>query len=135
MMLECPDRIPAVAASGVLACFTSEELRSLGERLPTAAEKEGGAIPDIFSLVNGLGEGPVRARLLDLLMGESPYPEELIDRLVADTIRKIRERSNRGRGKILTRQIKEAERVNDQGLYDRLVAEKNRLLREEQGLA
>ena len=135
MMLECPERIPAVAASGVLTCFTTEELRSLGERLLTAAGKEGGAIPDGFSLVNGLEEGPVRAKLLDLLMGESPYPEELIDRLMADTIRKIRERSNRERGKILTRQIKEAERVKDQGLYDRLVAEKNRLLREEQGLA
>ena len=135
MMLECPERIPSVATSGVLACFTTEELRSLGERLLTAAEKEGGAIPDVFSLVNGLEEGPVRARLLDLLMGESPYPEELIDRLMADTIRKIRERSNRERGKILTRKIKEAERVKDQGLYDRLVAEKNRLLREEKGLS
>ena len=134
MMLECPDRIPAVAASGVLACFTSEELRSLGESLLTAAEKQGGAIPDIFFLVNGLEEGPVRARLLDLLMGESPYPEELIDRLMTDTIRKIRERSNRGKGKILTRKIKEAERVKDQGL-DRLVAEKNRLLREEKELS
>ncbi|MCX5820585.1 MAG: DNA primase [Deltaproteobacteria bacterium] len=133
MMLECPDRIPE-AASGVLACFTTEELKLLGERLLTAAEKQGGAIPDIFSLVNGLEEGPVRARLLDLLMGESPYPEELIDRLMADTIRKIRELSNRERGKILTRQIKEAERVKDQGL-DRLVAEKNRILREEKGLS
>ncbi len=100
-----------------------------------ASEKEGGAIPDIFSLVNGLEEGPVRARLLDLLMGESPYPGELIDRLMADTIRKIRERSNKERRKILTRQIKEAERVKDQGLYDSLVAEKNRLLREEKGLS
>jgi DNA primase len=135
MMLECPERIPAVATSGVLACFTTGELKSLGERLLTAVEKEGGAIPDVFSLVNGLEEGPVRAKLLDLLMGESPYPEELIDRLTADTIRKIRERSNRERGKILTRQIREAERVKDQGLYDRLVAEKNRLLREEQRLA
>jgi DNA primase len=133
MMLECPDRIPA-AAFGVLACFTTEELKLLGERLLTAAEKQDGAIPDIFSLVNGLEEGPVRARLLDLLMGESPYPEELIDRLMTDTIRKIRERSNRGKGKTLTRKIKEAERVKDQGL-DRLVAEKNRLLREEKGLS
>ena len=133
MMLECPDRIPA-AAFGVLACFTTEELKLLGERLLTAAEKQDGAIPDIFSLVNGLEEGPVRARLLDLLMGESPYPEELIDRLMTDTIGKIRERSNRGKGKTLTRKIKEAERVKDQGL-DRLVAEKNRLLREEKGLS
>ena len=133
MMLECPDRIPA-AVSGALACFTTEELKMLGERLLTAAEKQDGAIPDLFSLVNGLEEGPVRARLLDLLMGESPYPKELIDRLMADTIKKIRERSDRGKGKILTRKIKEAERVKDQGL-DRLVAEKNRLLREEKGLS
>ena len=39
-----------------------------------------------------------------------------------------------GKGKILTRKIKEAERVKDQGL-DRLVAEKNRLLREEKELS
>ena len=134
MMLECPERIPAVAASGVLACFTTEELRSLGERLLTASEKEGGAIPDAVSLLNGLEEGPVRAKLLDLLMSKSPYQEELIDRQMADTIRKIRERFNKERGKILTRQIKEAERVKDQGL-DRLVAEKNRILREKKGLS
>jgi DNA primase len=134
MMLECPDRIPAVAASVALACFTTEGLRSLGERLLTTVEKEGGAIPDVFSLVNGLEEGPVRARLLDLLMGESPYSGELIDRLMADGIKKIRERAGRERGKILTRRIKEAERVKDQGL-DRLVEEKNRTLREEKRLA
>lgn len=141
MMLECPDRIPA-AAYEVLACFTTEELKVLGERLLTTAEKQGGAIPDLFSLVNGLEEGPVRARLLDLLMRESPYPEELIDRLMVDTIRKIRGRSNGERGRILTRQIREAERVKDQGLYDRLVEEKNRLvveknrfLRDEKGLS
>jgi DNA primase len=134
MMLECPERIPAVANSGVLACFITEELRMVGERLLAVAGKGGGGM-DTFSLVDGIEEGPVKNRLLDLLMGESPYPEELIDRLMADTIQKIRERSNRERGKILTRQIKEAERVKDQGLYDRLVMEKNRLLREEKGLS
>jgi DNA primase len=131
MMLECPKRIPE-AASGALACFKTGELKSLGERLLAASEKGGGAIPDLFSLVNGLDESPVRARLLDLLMRESPYPDELIDRLMAATIRKICERSNKERRKILTRQIKDAERVKDEGL-ESLVMEKNRLLREEKG--
>jgi len=131
MMLECPKRIPA-AASGALACFKTGELRSLGEMLLAVSEKEGGAIPDLFSLVNGLDEGPVRARLLDLLMRESPYPDELIDRLMAATIRKICERSNKEKRKVLTRQIKDAERVKDEGL-ESLVMEKNRLLREEKG--
>ena len=132
MMLECPDRASAVAASGVLMCFTSKELRSLGERLLTA-EKPGGATSDIFALVNGLEAGPVRARLLDLLMGENPYREELIDRVMADMVRRIRERSSRERSRILTRQIKEAERVKDQESYDRLVAERNRILLQERG--
>jgi DNA primase len=134
MMLECPDRIPAAEAAEALARFRSEELRPLGEKLLAAAEKQGGAMPDTFSFVNGLKEGPARTRLLDLLMGESPYPAELIDRLMADTIRKIRGRSNRERDKILTRRIKEAERVKDQGLHDRLITEKNRLLQEEKAL-
>lgn len=134
MMMECPNRIPAVA-SAVLECFTSEELRSLGERLLTAAEKQGEAISDLFSIVNDLEEGPVKAKLLNLLMGENPYPAELIDRLMADTIRKIRERSNKERDIILTRRIREAERVKDQELYNRLVEEKNRILLKDKGLA
>jgi hypothetical protein len=135
MMLECPDRIPAVAVSGVLACFTSEEMRSLGERLLTAAEKEGGAIPDIFSLVNGLEAGPVRARLLDLLMGESPYQVEWMDRLVADTIRKIRRKWYKERHRILKGKIVKAEEAGDRALCDGLLREKEGLFQEEKRLA
>jgi DNA primase len=135
MMLECPDRIPAVAASGVLPCFTSEELRSLGERLLGDAEKQDGTIPDLFSLVNGLEEGPVRARLLDLLMGESPYPEELIDRLVADTLRKIRRKWYKERHRILKGKIVKAEEAGDRELCDSLLREKEGLFQEEKRLA
>ena len=133
MMLEWPNRIP-VAVSGALACFAAGELKSLGVALLAAAEKQGGSIPDLFALVNTLEESPARARILDLLMGENPYPEELIDRLMADTIRKILHRSDRQRNKVLTRRISEAERVKDEGL-EGLIAEKNRLLREEKGLS
>jgi DNA primase len=133
MMLEFPDRIPAVATSGVLACFTSKELRSLGERLLKVAEKQGGTTPDLFSLVTGLEEGPVRARLLDLLMlmGESPYPEELIDRLIADTLRKIRRKWYKERHRILKGKIAKAEEAGDRGLCDSFLREKEGLFQEE----
>ncbi|MCE5263004.1 MAG: DNA primase [Deltaproteobacteria bacterium] len=134
MMLECPDRTSAVAASGVLECFSSKELRSLGERL-LAAEGQGEAMTDIFAMVNGLEAGPARAKLLDLMMGENPYRAELVDRVMADMVRRVRERYSRERSRTLTRQIKEAERVKDQELYDRLVAEKNRILLQERGPA
>lgn len=133
MMLEWPNRIPETA-SGAMACFAAGELKRLGEALLEAAEKFGGTIPDLFALVNTLEESPVRARILDLLMGENPYPEALIDRLMADTIRKIVQRSDRQRNKILTRRIGEAERGKDQGL-ESLVAEKNRILQQGKGLS
>jgi DNA primase len=131
MMLECPDRIPEVAASGVLACFTTEQLRSLGERLLAAAGKEGGTMPDIFALVNGLEEGPVRSRLLDLLMGESPYQVEWMDRLVADTLLKIRRKWYKERHRILKGKIVKAEEAGDRELCDSLLREKERLFQEE----
>ena len=61
-------------------------------------EGQGKAMGDITSLVGALTDGPLRERLLALLVQESPYPEEMIDRLLADTIRKIRERSNQEKG-------------------------------------
>ena len=134
MMLEYPARISTVAESGILAFFRTEELKSLGEEL-LAMDLEGRVMQDASSLVGTLAEGPLRQKLLALLVQESPYPEELIDRLLADTIRKIQVRSNKERGKILTRKIKEAEKSEDTGLYDSLVAEKNRLLQEEKGFS
>jgi hypothetical protein len=115
----------------VLACFTTEQLRSLGERLLAAAGKEGGTMPDIFALVNGLEEGPVRSRLLDLLMGESPYQVEWMDRLVADTLLKIRRKWYKERHRILKGKIVKAEEAGDRELCDSLLREKERLFQEE----
>jgi DNA primase len=134
MMLEYPAKVSVVADSGVLDCFRTGELKSLGEEL-LAASGDGKAIRDVSVLVGGLTEGPLREELLALLVRESPYQEELIDRLMADAVGQIRERSNKERGKLLTRRIKEAEKTKDQGLCDRLVAEKNRPLQEGKGRA
>lgn len=133
MMLEYPEGVSVVRDSAVLASFRTEQLKSLGEKLLVAARQQG-ETGDVASLVSSLAEGPFREKLMALLVQESPYPAELIGRMLADTIRKIRERSSKERGKILTRKIKEAERAKDQELYDRLVAEKNRLLQQEKGL-
>jgi DNA primase len=133
MMLEYPARISTVAESGIFAFFKTEELKSLGEEL-LAMDREGRVMQDSSSLVGTLTEGPLREKLLALLVQESPYPEELIDRLMADAARQIRERSNKEKGKILTRKIREAEKSEDRGL-DSLVAEKNRRLQEEKRLS
>ncbi len=134
MMLEHPGRAAAVGEFGVLDCFRTEELKMLGEAL-LAMDRHGKSMGDVTSLIDALTAGPLREKLLALLVQESPYPEALIDRLLADAIRKIRERSNRERGRILTRRIAEAEKAKNMELRDRLMLEKERIRQEEKGVA
>jgi DNA primase len=123
MMLEYPAKSSTVRESAILDCFRTEKLKSLGEEL-LAIDREGRTMQDASSLVGTLTEGPLRDKLLALLVQESPFTEELIDRLIADTIKKIRQRSNKERGKTLTSKIKEAERAGNGELVDRLTLDK-----------
>jgi len=133
MMLEYPTLTPRVAESGVLNCFLTEELKSLGERILADAGKE--EMPDASSLVSGLAEGPVRVKILALLMRESPYHEEWMDRLLVDTTRQIRRKWCKERHRILRRQIGKAEEDGNGELCARLLREKERLMQEEKMLA
>jgi DNA primase len=123
MMLEFPAKNSTVRESAILADFRTESLKLLGEEL-LAMDREGRTMRDASSLVGTLTEGPLRDKLLALLVQESPYSEELSDRLIADTIKKIRERSNKEKNKSLTRKIKEAERAGNSELVDRLALDK-----------
>jgi len=134
MMLEYPAKVSTVRESAILASFRTEELMSLGEEL-LAMDREGRTMQDASSLVGTLTEGPLRGKLLALMMQESPYPEELIDRLLADTIKKIRQRLNKERGKILERKIKEAERAGNGELVDRLTLDVEMLTKEKVSLS
>ena len=133
MILECPALIPAVADSGVLSWFTTEELKSFGEAL-LATGQRGGAAGDVSSRVSLLAEGPVREKLLELLVRESPYQEELMDRLINDTIRQIRHKWYKERHRILRQRIVKAEEAGNREMCDSLLQEKGRLLREEKML-
>ena len=128
MMLEYPEKRSVVRASAILADFRTEGLKQLGEEL-LAFDREGGTVRDASSLVGTLTDGPLRDKLLALLVQESPYTEEMIDRLMADTIRKIRERANKEKSRSLTRRIREAERTGNRELIDRLILEAEGLRR------
>jgi DNA primase len=134
MMLEYPARLSGVRESGVLGYFRIEELKLLGEAL-LAMDGQGKSMGDIPALIGAVTDVPIREKLLSLLVQESPYPEELIDRLMADTIRKIRERSNKEMDRILTRKIAEAEKAKDMALRDSLILEKQKLRQTDKRLA
>ena len=134
MILEYPEKVSTVRESAILACFRTEALKALGEEL-LVLDQEGRTVQDVSSLVVTLTEGPLREKLLALLVQESPYQDEQIDRILADTIRKIRVRSNREKAGILKRKIKEAEKARDPELVDRLTLDMKRLMDEKVSLS
>jgi len=132
MMLEHPARLSAVRESGVIDGFRTAGLKALGESL---LARESRPVGDLASLVEERTAGPLRDRLLKDLVEESPYPESQIDQLMADAIRKIRDRSNRERSEILRRRMKEAEKANDLELLSSLTLEWQKLRLNKEGAA
>jgi len=127
MMMEYPEKISVVAEEGVLEYFGSEVLRRLGQVI---AEDRG----DANSLVNDLEDGPVRERLMQLMM-ERPFPDrEIADRVFADNIRQVRSRWYKSRHALLKKELLRAQHAGDRALSDSLLRDRDRLLKEERGL-
>ncbi len=128
MMMEYPEKIPVVKSEGILDFFDSEELKSLGNRI---IEERG----DAASMVTGFENGPVKQKLLKLMM-ERPFSDKLIiDRVFDDNIGQVRKKWYRGKGALLKRELIMAQNKGDRALSDRLLRDRDRLLKEERGLA
>ena len=127
MMTEYPEKIPEVTREGILDCFTSETLKRLGQ---TITEETG----DMTSLIGALENGSVKERLLQLMM-ERPFSErEIADRVFDDNIKQVRNKWQKGRRALLTRELIRAREMDDRELSDSLLQERNNLLKEERGL-
>jgi DNA primase len=126
LMLENPAKMPVLREAAIWDGFRIGALKSFAEAL-LKREQKGSSVRDASYLVETLTEGPVRERLLAELVKESPYAESQIDRLLDDTVRKLRERSNKEKGRTLTQKIREAEREKNWELAERLKLEWERL--------
>ncbi len=128
MMLEYPEKVPVAAREGILDCFGSEELKRLGQTIT-------GETGDRTSLVGDLEDGPVKERLLKLMM-EQPFSDrEIVDRVFDDNIKQVRNKWYKGRQALLKRDLIRAQHTGDKALSDSLLRDRNRLLKEERGLA
>ena len=127
MMMEYPEKLPVVTREGILDCFASETLKKLGQTIT-------GGAGDTISLVGDLGDGPVKERLLKLIM-ERPFSnEEVASRVFDDNIKQIRNKWYKGRHNMLKRELIRARDTDDRELSDSLLRERDKLLKEERGL-
>jgi DNA primase len=132
MIMEYPDRIPVVVNEKIFGYFLSKGLRGVGEALIESFDR--GEIKNISDMMNDLPDSSIKEELLKLAMVERPFNREVIDRVLYDTIKKIRLKWYKKRHKSIQGELIKAQRMGDTGLCERLVMEKGRLLEEEKML-
>lgn len=128
-IMEYPDRIPVVERERVFDYLVDEEILRLGKRIASAYHI--GDVSDVADIISGLHDGYVKDKLLQLSMEETPYTEDVVDKVLNDTIIKIKLRWYSVKRKMLQKELMDAQKMGDVELCDRLVAEKGRLMQEE----
>lgn len=132
IMLEHPEMIPAL--SEALSCFGNEEAKKLGETIHMVYTQQGLGRFDASFILNDLAEGPLRTRLLKLMIAPSPYASDILARVVEDITSQIRKRWLRKKHLLLNRDLLKAETRGDQEECRRILEEKSRLIMEERGI-
>lgn len=131
MMCEYPEKIPRVIGEKTIDYFVTSELRVLAQRLIGSFENGSGR--DISDLINEMENDTIKEKLLQMMVGKQPFDEGVIDRVFEDTLKKIRVKWYKNRHKMIKRELARAQEMGDKDLSARLLAEKGKLLKEEQG--
>jgi DNA primase len=130
MIMEYPDRIPVVAHERIFDYFLSRPLKDIGESV--IQSYHAGENKSLSHVINDLTDRGIREKLIKLTVEERPYDDDvIIDKILEDTIKKIRLRWYKMKRKSLQRELIKAQRMGDMQLCERLVIEKGRLLQEE----
>jgi len=87
---------------------------------------------DLETFLEGLEEVETRKKIYEMMMGETPFGEDMADRLLEDMTKKLRDRWYRFRHREIQHQLREAQKKGDTERCQSLLQEKSRLLREEQ---
>jgi len=134
IMLEYPDKISEIVQKNIFDCFMSANLKSLAERLRDSFEKEGSEGFDASLFIQTIENEAIRQKLLKKMINENPYDEGIVDRIIMDTLRQIKRKWYKEKRRMLTTEIKKSDESGNHELSNRLLVEKERLLREEKAL-
>jgi DNA primase len=129
MMLENPSRVHNVTEGNILAFFTSDALKSLGETI--AASHRSGQPPRLADMIDRIDNRAIREKLLELTVSAGPSESTVSDRLFDDTVRRVKERWYKERQRDLRVRLLRAQETGDQELFNRLLDEKERLRHEQ----
>lgn len=134
IMLEYPHKIPEIVNKNIFDCFMSANLKSLADSLKVSFEKAGSEGFDASLFIQSIENDGIRQKLLKKMINENPYDEGIVERVIVDALKQIKRKWYKEKGRILTTEIKKADESGNHELSNRLLIEKERLLKEEKAL-
>ena len=129
MMLENPSRVRDVIEADILAFFTSDALKSLGENI-VAGHRSGQPLR-LADMIDRIDDRAIREKILELTVSTGPSESSVSERLFDDTVRRVKERWYKERQRDLRVRLLRAQETGDQELCNRLLDEKERLRHEQ----
>jgi len=135
IMLEYPHKIPEIVQADILSYLTNSDLRAFGGVLKESFDRDGLDGFDASLLIDGLGNGMIREKLLKKMVDEAPYDEKMAERILADTIRQIKRKGFGERHKLLHMKLAKAREMGDLETENILMAEIQKLQREKKALS
>jgi len=132
MVLDHPDKIPAMIDADILKCFGNEELRNLGKVIGDYYRRIGKI--DLKDFVEHLDTGSLRDEILSRLIDSGAWEADTVDQVFSDMIHQIRRKWFKERHRSLKMRLIRAQQASDLELCQRLLVEKGDLLKAEKAV-
>lgn len=129
LLLLYPEKVSMLEDETFLEYFKSPQLKALAGTLVKCSKGHGRC--DVSDLMGDMEEGDLKNRILKLLVEPNPFNDEIVNQVLSDTVKKLKDNWYRGRRKILQQQLIKAQEAGDRELTGRLLFETKQLLQEE----
>jgi len=129
LILDHPGQIAAMNASDVLRYFQNEDLKNLGTEAAAYYQRRG--MIDVDDLLSGLGDGVLREDVLSRIIESVSWDGETVERICHDMIRQIKRKWFKEKRRSLNTMLVRAQQAMDLELCQRLLADKAKLLADE----
>jgi DNA primase len=135
IMLEYPGMIPGVVHADILHYLENAELAKFAEVLKESFDSAGTGGFNSSMLVDRMGNGMIREKLLKKMVDEVSFDEKMAERILTDTIRQIKRRAYGEKHKVLRVKLAKAQEMGDHELCNSLMSEIQRLRSEKEALS
>lgn len=129
ILLHIPEMAGVAAKKEIFSFFLDEDLKQFGEFLAKEAESS-----EVSSILGRVEDGELQKQLWKIMVSESPFENSSLDRIFADTVKKIKIKWFRQKHLVLKSELLKAQERGDQKKCRSILIEKEKLIKEEKAL-